>query len=94
MSKNITPRWQNPNKPIPPKDVDPAATPVKPKPAKRSYISDAVAALDLTPSPAKNGEALRLYGGAVAAIIIAQAIDRFGEKLIQAAAVSQYKRTP
>lgn len=89
MSKNATTRWQNPNKPIPPKVVDPAATPVKAKVKPgRDFIGDAVtAAAGKLATTLPNKDVL-------AAIIVAQALDRFGEKLIEAAAVSQYKRTP
>lgn len=103
MSKNTTPRWQNPNKPVPPKSIDPAATPVKPvvKPG-RNYIGPALAALGLKlPTTAAKPEGtttlplvLTQNQSLLAAIIVAQALDRFGEKLIDAAAVSQYRRTP
>lgn len=96
MSKNITPRWQNPNKPIVPKTVDPAATPVKVKPKSgRDYIGDAVTALAGLKADIKAGvTTVTQNQSLLAAIIVAQAIDRFGEKLIEAAAVSQYKRAP
>lgn len=59
----------------------------KPKPP-RDYIGPALKA---AASINGNGKA---HESIVAAIIIAQALDRFGEKLIGAAAVSNYKRTP
>ncbi len=64
--------------------------PAKPK-AARDYIGEATTALaqamPLGTSIVQNRDIL-------AAIIVAQALDRFGERLIDAAAVSQYKRTP
>lgn len=54
------------------------------KPA-RDYIGPAAAAAAVGVPPVQNREL-------VAAIIIAQALDRFGERLVEAAAVSQYKR--
>lgn len=72
------PHWQSPGAraPEPPKKKEP-----------RDYITPAVAALgSCIPTSAVQQPQL------IAAIIIAQALDRFGEKLIDAAAVSQYKR--
>lgn len=103
-NKNNSPtRWQNPNEARRRLPVDPAATPMpakgktvdtsKPaaapnaKPVKvgRDYIGPALAALGLKAVVADKQDLL-------AAVIIAQALDRFGEKMIDAAAVSQYKR--
>lgn len=100
MSKNANTRWQNPNKPVVPKPVDPAATPVKPVVKKgRDYIGPALAAIGVKVTAAKDASgATPIPASAydkqalLAAIIVAQALDRFGEKLIDAAAVSQYKR--
>lgn len=72
------PQWQKPG------------TTVKapePKPP-HDYIGPALAAVAKMSAPKIGMESV------VAAIIIAQALDRFGEKLIDAAAVSQYKRSP
>jgi hypothetical protein len=78
---NKGPQWQSPRKPIPAAD--------KPKPEPRDYIGPALAAVRTLAGPVRAGQE-----SIVAAIIIAQALDRFGEKLIDAAAVSQYKRGP
>lgn len=74
------PQWKPPGTTIP----------EKPKAAPRDYTGPAMAAV----------EALGLFKGPhigqeniVAAIIIAQALDRFGEKVIEASAIGNYKRT-
>lgn len=72
------PNWQPPG----------TVVEAKPKAAPRDYIGAAVAALG-TPV----GSSVIQNQHLIAAIIIAQALDRFGEKLVDAAAVSQYKRT-
>lgn len=56
------------------------------KPA-RDYIGPAVAALG-----GPLGTSVHQNRDLLSAIIIAQALDRFGERLMDAAAVSQYKR--
>lgn len=54
------------------------------KKVRDNYCEEALAAL--------NGEVQR--DPIVAAVIVAQALDRLGEKIIEAAAVSSYKRSP
>jgi hypothetical protein len=55
----------------------------------RDYMGPAIAAC----GGAAKAFANTANGSLLAAIIIAQALDRFGERLIDAAAVSQYKRS-
>lgn len=79
--RNKGPHWKPPGTTVAAAD--------KPKPEPRDYIGPALDAAKKLVGPVKAGQ-----DGVLAAIIIAQALDRFGEKLIDAAAVSQYKRSP
>lgn len=76
-----TPQWHKPGSRV---------EPAKPKPP-RDYIGPAISAL-IAPGIGKLPVDDSDRASILAAIIIAQALDRFGEKLIDAAAVSQYKR--
>ncbi len=80
MAEQRGPQWKPPGTTVP-------ATPAKPP---RDYIAPAMAAVKTLGM----GQPHVGHESIVAAIIIAQALDRFGEKLIDAAAVSQYKWSP
>lgn len=56
----------------------------KPEPkAKRDFVAEAKAAINASDQKPE----------VIAAVILAQALDRFGEKLESAAAIANYKRT-
>ena len=75
------PQWKPPGTSVPAAD--------KPKDAPRDYITPALAAVKIMGAgPPRLGQE-----SIVAAIIIAQALDRFGEKMIEASAIGNYKRT-
>lgn len=61
----------------------------KPKPP-RNYLDDAA---KLIPKSLGTSVERNITNGLIPAIIIAQALDRFGEKLSDAAAISNYKRS-
>lgn len=82
-ARRTGPHWQSPGKGVPRTEGA--------RKAPRDYIGEAIAVLA---HAMPIGTAVAQNRDIVAAVIIAQALDRFGEKLIDAAAVSQYRRTP
>lgn len=64
-----------------------AASEAKPK-EPRNYVAEAIAALGGSGFPTTAVQQPQL----ISAIIVAQALDRLGERLVDAAAVSQYRR--
>jgi hypothetical protein len=79
------PFWMNPRQPIPLIDR-PAPKPVSPT----KLMDDAIAAVG-APSIIMGGQTGTEYAVLLAAVILAQALDRHGEKMIQAAAVGRYR---
>ncbi len=88
MSPPRGPHWRNPGqRPVTLPGVEPEPPKLKPG---RDYIGEAEKALKsgttVTSAMASN------YPPLTAAVIIAQALDRLGETMVQAASVANYKR--
>lgn len=82
---NNNPNWQNRSlaRDVRRRAADPAATPAEPvKPKVRDYAAEAKATLN----------AADQQPGIIAAVIVAQALERFGKEVVEAAAISNYKR--
>lgn len=91
---NRDPRWVSPGNFRQPPQKPGAAVPGEPvKPKGRDYVGAAIAALPPGVTTDVRAGAKPPDSAVVAAIIIAQALDRFGNSLMEAAAVSTYKRS-
>jgi len=80
FSPTPQPRWRNPHEPVPPEEIS--------GPADKPSILDAALAVF-----GPDAETETVSNQLLAAIILAQALDRLSEKIAEAAIVGRYRGT-